>query len=62
MDVTAHADLSKRVADRTGVPHESPQALWIRKGRVGWHASHFDVTVEALERALMSIPKEKKGA
>jgi bacillithiol system protein YtxJ len=60
--VQAHADLSKRVAERTGVAHESPQALWIRKGRVGWHASHLDVTVEALTRALIALPAEKKGA
>jgi bacillithiol system protein YtxJ len=32
------------VAKRLGVRHETPQALLIREGRVGWRASHYRVT------------------
>ena len=42
---------SLRVARITGVEHQSPQALWIENGRVVWHASHWDITPEALAEA-----------
>ena len=44
--------LALLVAERTGVPHESPQALFLQAGRVLWHASHAGVTASALEEAL----------
>jgi bacillithiol system protein YtxJ len=45
-------DVSREVEARTGVPHESPQALVLRDGRAVWSASHFDITADAVERAL----------
>ncbi|GAB6932612.1 bacillithiol system redox-active protein YtxJ [Calditerricola satsumensis] len=44
--------LSNAVAERTQVKHESPQVLLVKDGVVRWHASHWDITVDALERAL----------
>ena len=44
--------LSKAVADRTGVRHESPQAIVLADGAVTWSASHEGVTADALEAAL----------
>ena len=44
--------LSAEVESRTGVRHQSPQALVLREGRVVWHASHSGITVAALEREL----------
>ena len=44
--------LSSAVAARTGVRHESPQAILLENGRVAWHDSHEGVTAEALERLL----------
>jgi bacillithiol system protein YtxJ len=41
-------DASNEVARRTGVKHESPQALVLRDGKVAWHASHFSITARAL--------------
>jgi bacillithiol system protein YtxJ len=58
IDVQAGSDLARAVAKKTKVQHESPQALWIRKGKVGWHASHFDITEESLTRAAESLPKK----
>ena len=45
-------DLSREVESRTGVRHETPQALIIRRGAAVWSASHWDVTAEAVTKAL----------
>ena len=45
-------DISREVEERTGVQHESPQALVLRNGQAVWSASHFDVTADAVEQAL----------
>ena len=45
-------DVSTEVARRTGVRHESPQALLVRNGEVTWHASHWSIQAEALKTAL----------
>ncbi|MDT7603344.1 MAG: hypothetical protein QOF61_1341 [Acidobacteriota bacterium] len=48
---TARA-VSDEIARRTGIRHESPQAFILRGGKVVWHASHFDITSDAVERAV----------
>ena len=50
--VVEQRDWSREVAERTGVAHQSPQALLLRHGVVVWSASHFDITRESLARAL----------
>ena len=45
-------DVSQAVEQRTGVRHESPQALVLRGGQVVWTASHFDITAAAVESAM----------
>ncbi|HEV3470294.1 MAG TPA: bacillithiol system redox-active protein YtxJ [Pyrinomonadaceae bacterium] len=45
-------ELSRQVESRTGVRHESPQVLVLRRGRPVWSASHFDITAEAVEQAV----------
>ena len=45
-------DLSRDVATRTGVRHETPQALVLRNGRAVWAASHFDISADAVEQAM----------
>ena len=53
MVVVQHArSVSDEIARRTGVQHESPQAFILRGGKVVWHASHFDITSDAVERAV----------
>lgn len=44
--------VSKEIAERTGVRHESPQALLVRGGEVSWHASHYSVRADALASAV----------
>jgi len=50
--VQKNRDISREVEQRTGVRHETPQALVIRNGRAVWNASHFDITSDVVERAV----------
>jgi thioredoxin 1 len=54
IEVTANRQLSSDVAQRLGVPHESPQAFVLRDGRAGWHAEHYEITALALAAHLES--------
>lgn len=44
--------LSNEIETRTGVRHESPQALVLRNGAAVWTASHWNITADEVERAL----------
>jgi bacillithiol system protein YtxJ len=44
-------DVSTAIAERTGVRHESPQAIVLRDGEVTWHASHGRIHHKALAEA-----------
>ena len=46
------SELSRRVAEQTGIRHESPQAIVLRNGQAVWSASHFDITTEAVAEAV----------
>ena len=48
VDVLAHRDLSRRIAAKTGIPHESPQVILLRRGTPTWSASHYAITAEAV--------------
>ena len=50
IDVVARKDLSDALASRLGVPHESPQALLLERGRARAHASHRAVRSPDLSR------------
>lgn len=52
IDVNGQRPWSQGVAEATGVPHASPQALLLRKGKVVWHASHHRITKESLASAV----------
>jgi bacillithiol system protein YtxJ len=52
LDLLAHRDLSKAIADRLSVPHESPQAILLKGGRVAAVLNHFDIDRAALSRLL----------
>ena len=47
--------VSKEVASKLGVEHESPQAILVRNGREVWNASHSSITASSLEEAIGSI-------
>ncbi|HMF57417.1 MAG TPA: bacillithiol system redox-active protein YtxJ [Pyrinomonadaceae bacterium] len=44
--------VSNEVEARTGVQHETPQAIILRNGQAVWSASHWRITAEAVEQAL----------
>ncbi len=43
-------DVSNQIAERTGIRHESPQAIVLKNGQAVYHASHYDVTAEDIVR------------
>ncbi|RPI27208.1 MAG: bacillithiol system redox-active protein YtxJ [Acidobacteria bacterium] len=52
VDVIHNPAVSRSVAERTGIRHESPQTIVLRSGSVIWHASHYDVTKAAIRENL----------
>ncbi len=44
-------DVSRLIAEKLGVRHETPQVLLIAGGEVVYHASHYDISAEALRTA-----------
>jgi len=52
LHVVEQRPLARAVAERTGVRHESPQALLLVDGRVAWHAAHDAITRASLDAAL----------
>lgn len=46
-------DVSVEVEKRTGIRHESPQVILIRHGSAVWNASHWSITADAVERAVL---------
>ncbi len=47
-------DISNAVASKTGIRHESPQAIVIKNGEPVYHASHFDVTADDINAEMNS--------
>lgn len=48
VDVRASRNISNYIAEKTGVRHESPQAIILKKGQVSWHASHGGIKSEKI--------------
>jgi bacillithiol system protein YtxJ len=43
-------DISNEIARKTGIRHESPQAIVLKNGKAVYHASHYDITAEDIKR------------
>ncbi|MFN2531727.1 MAG: bacillithiol system redox-active protein YtxJ [Pyrinomonadaceae bacterium] len=52
VEVQTAKDISKQIADMTGIRHESPQVIIIRNGKAVWNASHYDVQAHVIEQAI----------
>ena len=50
--VQSARDISSAIAEKTGVRHESPQAIILKNGAAVYHASHFDVTADEVTKTL----------
>ena len=53
IDVIANRDVSNEISSLTGINHQSPQVLVIKNGTVIWHTSHWKITQEALQDAVV---------
>ena len=52
LDLLAHRDVSNAIAQRLGVKHESPQAIFLDDGKVTSVLNHRAIRVRAIEEAL----------
>lgn len=43
--------LSNYIEEKTGIKHETPQALYFVEGNVAWHDSHQNINVSSLAEA-----------
>ena len=50
--VQTHRELSNSISHRTGIRHESPQAIVLVDGQAVYHASHYDIEAEHIEASL----------
>jgi len=57
IDVIEDRPLARAVAERTGISHQSPQAILLDRGTARWSASHGEITEESLSGAV--VPPER---
>lgn len=55
VDVQASRAVSRAMAERFAIRHESPQALLVWQGQVRWAASHYHVTADEVRQALSGL-------
>jgi len=48
-------EVSDEVEERFGIPHESPQAILVSRGKPVWHESHWAINESALEAAWGAV-------
>lgn len=51
VDVRYAHEVTRTIAARTGIGHESPQVIVLRDGQAIWSASHRDITTNAVSAA-----------
>ncbi len=54
LEVQSARDVSRELADMTGIRHETPQVIVFKDGKAVWNASHFDVKAGAVLKAVES--------
>lgn len=50
--------VSNQLAEKTGVRHESPQAIVLKDERAVYYASHYNVTAQDLEKAAVGSSRQ----
>ena len=50
-------NVSAEVAAKTGVRHESPQAIVLENGKPVYHAAHYDISADDVNKQLNDIQK-----
>jgi monothiol bacilliredoxin len=59
VDVIHSRPLSRYIAERVGVVHQSPQAIILRAGVPAWHGSHFDLRADEMARTLETLKSQR---
>lgn len=54
VEVQNAREVSDAIETRSGIRHESPQAILFRDGQPVWHASHFAITAKSLADAVQT--------
>ena len=54
LEVQTAREVSRELANRTGIRHETPQVIVLRDGKAVWNASHFDVKATDVMKAVES--------
>lgn len=52
--VQSAREISRELANLTGVRHETPQVIVLRDGKAVWNASHFEVQAGAVTEAIQT--------
>ena len=52
IEVQSAREVSRELANRTGIRHESPQVIVFRNGIAVWNASHYGVSAEEVAKIL----------
>lgn len=52
LDLLKFREVSNYIASKLSVVHESPQALLLSNGKVVYHDSHLDISVDVINKAL----------
>lgn len=52
LDLLSYRDISNKIATRFNVPHESPQLIVIKDGKVIYNASHSEINVESIKKLV----------
>ncbi|MCH2176477.1 MAG: bacillithiol system redox-active protein YtxJ [Lentisphaeria bacterium] len=55
LDLIAHRDVSNTIAEKTGVTHQSPQAILVSNHEVIWTDTHTAITQENLAKAIAKL-------
>ena len=54
LEVQSAREVSRELANMTGIRHETPQVIVLRDGKAVWNASHFEVQAGAVTEAVES--------
>lgn len=46
--------ISDLIAEKTGIRHQSPQAIVLKNGRTIYHASHYDISTDEIQKNMES--------
>jgi bacillithiol system protein YtxJ len=54
LDLIAHRDISNKIEEITGVVHQSPQVIVLRKGEVLYEESHNSISARDIKKEVNS--------